>query len=174
MFFEVLVAAAIIGLIAGGKFSSLGRMNIKYIYLIVLAYLIQAGIDIGAARYDFWGYPYLHIISYIVLIFAMYKNLYLPGMNYILGGTVMNFAVIALNGGRMPVRADVIPAKMAETLAAGHGGTHGLMTEGTRLAFLADIFHITLPYQEQLISLGDIIINIGVLILIILGMKRSC
>ena len=173
MFIEVLVIAIIIGLIQRGKFTNLGRLNFKYIYLVFAAYLIQVGIGFWAPRYAFGGYPYLHIGSYLLLLLVLRKNRHLPGMNYILGGTVMNFAVIAVNGGYMPVRADVIPKSMAAALATGHGGTHALMTASTKLGFLADIFYISLPYQKQLISMGDIIINVGLVILVILGMKKG-
>lgn len=173
MFIEVLVISVIIGLLRGGRFSELGRLRIRYIYLIFLAYLIQVGIDFAAPRAVFWGYPYLHAGSYMLLFFALIRNRFIPGFNFILGGTALNFAVIALNGGRMPVRADVIPVKLASALAAGQSGTHGLMLDETRLKFLADIFHISLPYQSQLISIGDIVINAGVLVLVLTGMKRS-
>ncbi len=173
MFMEVLVIAVITGLILGGRLANLGRLKFRYIYVIIIAYLIQVGLDFWGPRQAFWGYPYLHVLSYVLLVFALVKNLKLPGINYILGGTVMNFIVIVLNGGLMPVRADVIPQHLAKALATGHGGTHVLMTEGTRLAFLADIFYISLPYQHSLISMGDIIINAGILVLIVKGMKRG-
>jgi len=172
MFIETLIFALIIGLVMKGKITNLGRLNFRYVYIIFLAYLIQVGIDFAALRYTFRGYPYLHIISYLLLFFALYKNRLIPGIRYILGGTAMNFAVIAANGGRMPVRADVIPDKLAEILATAQGGTHVLMNESTRLAFLADIFYISLPYQHMLISMGDIIIDLGILVLVVRGMRR--
>ncbi len=172
MFIEALIIAVIIGLVSGGRLANLGRMNFRYVYMIIAAFLIQIGIDIWAPRQVFWGYPSLHVISYILLVSALWKNRPLPGMNYILGGTVMNFVVIAVNGGRMPVRADVIPPQLAKVLATGHGGTHVLMTEATRLGFLADIFYVSLPYKHILISMGDIIINVGILVLVVRGMKR--
>ena len=171
MFFEIIIAAVIIGLIAGGRFSNLSSLNIKYVYAILIAYLIQAGIDFGAPRWEFGGYPFLHTLSYVILLFALAKNRHLPGMQLILAGTLLNFAVIAFNGGQMPVRTDVIPAQLTDVLASGKGGTHGLMTDDTYLAFLADIFYIRLPYQHQLISIGDILINAGVVALIIKGVK---
>ncbi len=174
MFFEFIIIAIVLGKILGGKFTNLGSLNVRYVYIIILAYLIQVGIDFWAPRHEFWGYPYLHIFSYILLFFALVKNIKLPGINYILGGTVMNFVVIALNGGQMPVRADIIPERVATALASVRGGTHVLITEGTRLGFLADIFYVSLPYQKQLISIGDIIINVGILVLIIRGMKGAC
>jgi len=170
MFFEIIIAAVIIGMVTGGRFSNLSQLKIKFIYVIVLAYLIQVGIDFGAPRWEFGGYSYLHTLSYLILLFALVKNRSIPGMQLIIG-TLLNFAVIALNAGQMPVRADVIPAQMAEALASGKGGTHGLMTGETTLAFLADIFYIKLPYQHQLISIGDILLNAGVLALIVKGIR---
>lgn len=171
MFFEIIIAAVIIGMVTGGRFSNLSQLKIKFIYVIVLAYLIQVGIDFGAPRWEFGGYSYLHTLSYLILLFALVKNRSIPGMRLIIAGTLLNFAVIALNAGQMPVRADVIPAQMAEALASGKGGTHGLMTGETTLAFLADIFYIKLPYQHQLISIGDILLNAGVLALIVKGIR---
>lgn len=171
MFIESLIIAVIIGLLMKGKISNLGRLDLKYVYLIFAAYLIQVGIAFGAPRWDFGGYPYLHIFSYLLLFFSLYRNRLIPGMRYIFGGTAMNFAVIAVNGGRMPVRADVIPEQMAALLATAKGGTHVLINETTKLAFLADIFYISLPYQNSLISIGDIVIDFGILVLVVRGMK---
>ncbi|WP_418790996.1 DUF5317 domain-containing protein [Phosphitispora sp. TUW77] len=171
MFFELIIIALIIGLVTGGRFSRLSQLNFRFIYFIILAYLIQVGIDFGAPRWDFGGYSYLHNISYLILLFALIKNRNIPGMQIIIAGTLLNFAVIVLNNGQMPVRFDVIPAHMAEFLASGKGGTHGLISGETLLPFLADIFYIKLPYQHQLISIGDILINAGIMALIIKGLR---
>ncbi|MCL4441480.1 MAG: DUF5317 domain-containing protein [Firmicutes bacterium] len=173
MFIEVLVAAIIVGLLSRGKLANLGRLDFRYVYVIFAAFLIQVGIDFWAPRQGFWGYPYLHIVSYILLFFALIRNRRLPGVSLILAGTALNFVVVALNGGQMPVRADIIPTQLAAALAAGHGGTHGLLTGATRLGFLADRIYISFLNQNQLVSLGDIVIDLGVLILVILGMRKA-
>lgn len=173
MLIEFLILAIIIGLVAGGSLGNLGRMEFKYIYVVFLAYLIQAGIDFFAARYGFWGYPYLHIVSYFALFFVIFRNRHLPGMYLILAGTALNFIVVALNGGQMPVRAEVIPPQVAAVLASGQGGTHGLMTGSTRLGFLADWIYLSFLNQNQLISLGDLVIDLGVLLLVITGMRKT-
>lgn len=173
MFLEVLAAATIIGLVAGGKLSNLGNLNIKYIYLIAASFLIQAGIEFLDPRYACGGYPYLHVFSYFILFFTLGQNRQMPGIYVILAGTALNFVVIALNGGRMPVRPDVLPQQLAAVMAAGRGGTHQLITESTRFQFLADKMYVVLPYQHQLISIGDIFINVGLLILVIWGMREG-
>ena len=171
MILETLAAAFIIGLIWGGRLTNLGSLQFRYIAFIFLAYLIQVGIDFGAPRYYLGVYPYLHMFSYVLLIMALLKNWSLSGIPLILTGTVLNFLPILFNNGQMPVRADMVTPAMAEILASGWAGTHGLTGPSTKLGFLADVIFLPLPYYPQLVSLGDLVINLGLLFLIIKGMK---
>jgi hypothetical protein len=71
-------------------------------------------------------------------------------------GILMNFTVIALNGG-MPVMEEAVH------LAGGSGelvldAKHVLLTDTTRLPFLADI----IPLPGSVISMGDVFLAIGV------------
>lgn len=173
MFIEIIFIGIMIGLASGGSVYGLGRLELKFIYVIFTAYLIKAGIDFFAPGYHWGGYPYLHLFSYLLLFFALWKNKQIPGIYSISAGTALNFIVIVFNGGQMPVRADVIPNEMARVLAAGFGGTHGLLVEGTKFKFLADIFYLALPYQHQLLSAGDFLIDVGILILLVKATRSS-
>lgn len=173
MFIEVIVVAILVGLIIGGKITNLGKIDFKYFYLVIAAYLIQAGIDYWATGRLFGGSPYLHLVSYFILFFVLWQNRRLPGMYLIITGTLLNFIVIALNRGQMPVDPNVLPSNLIQALAEGHGGTHGLITGSTKMKFLADIFHITYFNRNQLISIGDIIMDVGVFLLVLMGMRRS-
>lgn len=173
MFIEVIIIAILVGLIMGGKIANLGRINFKYFYLIIAAYVIQAGVDYWANGHLFGGSPYLHLVSYLILFFVLWQNRQLPGMYLIIIGTLLNFIVIALNGGQMPVNPTMLPSELSQALAAGHGGTHGLITGNTRVKFLADIFHIAYFNRNQLISIGDTIMDVGVFLLVIIGMKKT-
>lgn len=173
MFLEVIIIAILVGLITGGKMANLGRLDFKYFYMVIAAYVIQAGIDYWAPGNLFGGYPYLHLVSYFCLFFVLFQNRRLPGMYFILAGTLLNFIVIALNGGQMPVSPDILPPDLSQALATGHGGTHSLITGNTKMKFLADIFYIAYFNQKQMISIGDIIMDIGAFLLVILGMRKS-
>lgn len=172
MFMWVIAAAILIGLISGGRIANLGQLNFRYFYWVLAAYLIQAGIDYWAPGHPFWGYPYLHIVSYLILFFVLWQNRRLPGMYLILLGTLLNFTAIALNGGQMPVSSHVLPAEIAQALAAGHGGTHSLLTGTTKLKFLTDTIYINYLNYKQLISLGDVVIDAGAFGLIFAGMRK--
>jgi hypothetical protein len=81
-------------------------------------------------------------------------------------GVLLNFIVMAANGGRMPVSpeaASILDPFFIEALKNGLYGKHTLITESTRLALLGDIIPLSAPYpKEQVISLGDVVMNIGV------------
>jgi hypothetical protein len=72
-------------------------------------------------------------------------------------GVLMNFTVIAVNGG-MPVLPE------AAAIAGGEAGDlvlsakHVLLTDATHLPFLADI----IPLPGAVVSLGDVFLAIGV------------
>lgn len=172
MFFEIALIAVAIGLLRGGSLANLKKLNFKLVSLMLAAFVIQAGIDFWGSRQPWWGYPYLHIFSYFLLFFALYSNRLIPGIQLIFAGTFLNFIVIAFNNGVMPVTADVLPEKVSAAFAAGLGGTHGLIDGTTRLNFLADILFVPLPYQPQVLSLGDLVIDAGIMVILITAMVR--
>ncbi|MDT3699118.1 MAG: DUF5317 domain-containing protein [Thermincola sp.] len=172
MFLETIILAVLVGLITGGRLTNLGRLDFRYFYLVIAAYLIQAGIDHWGPVRSFGGYPYLHVISYFILFFVLWQNRRMPGMYLVSTGTLLNFIVIILNGGQMPVSPHTLPAELSQALAAGDGGTHNLITENTSLKFLADIFYVGYLNQNQLISIGDIVIDIGAFLLVFRGTRR--
>lgn len=173
MFFEMIVLGIIIGLVRGGSLLELTKIDFKYIPAILSPFLIQAGIDFWGRQYSWGGYPYLHIVSYFILFYALWANLSIPGIRLVFAGSILNFLVISVNGGVMPVRADVLPGSLVTAFSAGLGGTHGLINSETHLKFLADIFYLAVPYQNQLISVGDVVINAGSIVLLVKGMEKQ-
>jgi hypothetical protein len=174
VFLEVITIAILFSLITGGKLTNLGRLNFRYVYLVIAAFIIQAGIDYWTAGNRMGDYPYLHLVSYFILFFVLFQNRRLPGIYLIATGTLLNFLVITFNGGQMPVSPDTLPPDLIQALATGHGGTHNLLNENTRMKYLADIFYIVYFNQKQLISIGDIIIDMGAFVLVFMGMRRVC
>jgi len=75
-----------------------------------------------------------------------------------------------LNGGRMPVAVEaaaVLDPSYIEALKQGLYGKHTLLNESTKLGFLGDIIPLSPPYpRTQVISIGDVIMNIGIFLFI--------
>ncbi len=172
MFLEIALIAVVVGLIRGGTLANIKELEFKLVSFIFSSYLIQFCIDFWGAMEPWWGYPYLHLLSYLLLFAALYSNRIIPGIKFIFAGTFLNFAAIVLNGGVMPVAKSFLSEKAVAAFAAGLGGTHGLMTDSTRLRFLADILYIPVPYDPQVLSVGDIVIDVGIFAIIISAMGR--
>jgi len=63
----------------------------------------------------------------------------------------------------MPVKTTYMPEESIAFLA--ERVTHTIMTAQTKLLYLGDIIYISWPIQ-QMISIGDIIMNIGIFLFI--------
>lgn len=151
----VLAISAAVGLLRGGKIRNLTEIRVRWWWLLFIGFGMQAGagfLPTDMRQLAVW----LVLFSYLPLLLFVWLNRSLAGM-WIAGiGILMNFTVIALNGG-MPVMAE------AAALAGASGELsldvkHVALDEGTTLPFLADV----IPLPGSVISLGDVFLAIGV------------
>jgi len=119
----------------------------------------------------------LHILSYALVFAFLVINLRTRPLIAIGGGALLNFAAILANGGRMPASAIALERagwiETADRLSAA--GTHGnvlLMSEATRLNVLGDWLYLpgVVPGATAF-SIGDALILIGLVWLIVRGMR---
>lgn len=177
MLLESMVLAILIGFLTGGKLNPLLEVPTKKVGVLIFGALLQAmafwsvkyHLDLGPS----WVIPVLHSFSYGFLLGFTVINRSLPGIRIVAIGIALNALVISLNGGLMPVEPSFLPEASHQLLQAGTG-THGLMTEATRLKFLADIFYVAFPgLGKQLFSLGDLWVDLGMGILIVKQMRTK-
>lgn len=166
--FIVIALSIIISLLRGGQLKKLKDIHFRMPYLAIISLFL-----------DFWPYHLLNtphwmafiifIVKYsllfaFILINSSYKHLKTIGI-----GIALNFLVILLNGGAMPVsqHALQIPSldKYVQMIQNGNLPSYTLMADKTHLWFLADIIYLPWP-REQFISIGDIIIMIGIFLFI--------
>ncbi|MDO8681975.1 MAG: DUF5317 domain-containing protein, partial [Armatimonadota bacterium] len=111
----------------------------------------------------------VHIVAYLIALTAIWSNRHLPFMLLIGLGAALNFTVIAVNDGRMPVsvRAKNMTG-LQNTLSKEHNIRHAPIDGSTKLAFLADTIPVTRPPFPfpGVISVGDIVLSVGLFILI--------
>ena len=174
----ILIVAVIFGLVAGLLRAWLtGHTyqppNLKYIWLVFLAYIPQFfAFYLPVTRSvfpDSW-IPVTLIVTQLILLVFVWSNRTQPGF-WLLGlGLLLNFLVMMLNGGMMPLSPEnankLIPAGMTVDLQIGQRVGSGkdilLSIAQTRLWFLADTF--TLPQwlgYPLAFSTGDIVLSIG-------------
>ena len=175
MLIETLIFAFIISIVSGGKLSRLGELVLREFWLVPLALLIQSGVYWAAVQGiglgPSWVSPVLDTGSYFLLLIFTVRNISLPGMRFITLGILLNALVIGFNGGVMPVDPSFLPEASRNALQEGQG-THGLMTSSTHLSFLADVLYLDLlGLRKQMFSVGDVLIDLGIFLLVYKTMK---
>ncbi|MFW6148665.1 MAG: DUF5317 domain-containing protein [Atribacterota bacterium] len=173
LYLIIIILAVIIGLIRGGELENLYHISIEGVYLFAVALLLR-GLIWFFTVIDFsflLNYnPVFLFMSYFLLIAAALQNMKMPGFKYITLGVLMNTFVILVNGGKMPVliNQQMIQEINGNTLlGVGQNAIHSLKSNETLFAFLGDVISIPKPFPgASIISVGDIMIFIGLFILI--------
>jgi hypothetical protein len=156
----------IVGLARGGSFANLSRTQLHGVPLVFAGVVLQIASTI-AERADLTWLPLALVLGSFALTFGFAAlNRRLPGMTLIAIGALMNFIVIAANGG-MPVSLDALDrAGLGNPFEGGAvtKGAHHALDDDDRVTFLADV--IPIKVTANVVSAGDIVIWAGLLLLI--------
>lgn len=168
MVFDGILISFVVGLIRRGNLRGIAELKLKGGWIFPLLLAIQFVFFIFQNNYSILANSshYVFMLVYIVGLIFLYFNRNHPGFKWILVGVFLNFIVMALNGGRMPVSEEasaVLDPKYIQALKDGLYGKHELLTNSTKLGFLGDIIPLSDPYpRSQVISIGDVVMNIGI------------
>ena len=166
------VAAGIaLGYAFGGRLSRIGEADLRWLPLLYASAALQfLGAPLG-------GTPGLALVllSFAGLVVFAAANFHHAGMGVVLVGVLMNFLVIAVNGG-MPVRADAIVqagiADRDELDDLDFSAKRHLERDDDALMVLADIVPVPAGPLAQVVSFGDLVMSVGVADLIVHWMRR--
>jgi hypothetical protein len=157
----VVAVAVAASLLRGGRFRYLAERPLVAPWLLFTGVAIQVAVDVAAARELLpdagWSGWVLLLVSQLLVVAFLLANRRLPGMSLVAIGLLLNAAVIAANRA-MPVDPAAIVALGLEG-AQVPPGKHTLLTDATRLPWLADI--IPVPWLRSIISVGDLVIAAG-------------
>ena len=158
----VLFLALAIAMLRGGRLVNLGDIELKGWWLLILAFGLQAATGWLGEDSDTAGLVMI-LISFALLMVLVGLNRSKPGM-WIAGiGVLMNFTVIAINGG-MPVLAGAAEVASGFTVSNPDlTGTfkHVPLDSSSRLTFFADVVPLRIVGIGEVISLGDIFLALG-------------
>jgi len=172
MFIQAIVLAVVIGLVLGGSLRNLAKIKIEGIYIIAAAFLVDAAV-IWSVRLGLMEIGYITMLvdlfMYLLLLLFVLRNRRNPYIVIAGAGFLLNAIVIFGNGGAMPVGAYALQAA-GLTLDVGTQGLYAPVGEGTRFWYLGDIIPYTF-LNVNIISIGDIVSALGVMLLIITSMK---
>lgn len=171
MILEGLLIGLVSAIVRGGKIAGLADLPFKYPWALVAALLLRIGAIELAGR----GIPFfieygalMQLIAFILLSAALWLNY--PILRVTAAGVTLNLVVIAANGGAMPISRPALAAAGLEGMEPVV--SHIFIGAGTPLWFLGDVIPLVPPYPfTKVISIGDIVLLVGVIIYINWAMK---
>ncbi len=151
-----------VSLLRGGRLDTGADTTLRALPLLFVALLLQTWLDAAAGRGSIGSASItaLLLLSESAIVAFVLLNWFRAGMFLIAVGFSLNAIVILANGG-MPVSTGAIRWLGADPHAAGAAGKHLLMTEATRLRWLADV--IPVPVARMVISPGDVLLVAGII-----------
>jgi hypothetical protein len=160
----VLFIALAMAVMRGGRLSNLGDIELRYWWLL----LVALGLQVATAWLPDTSWAEglglaMVLISYVLLMGLVLINRSRPGMWLAGLGVLMNFTVIAINGG-MPVLAEAAEVASGFTITApdlSGSYKHVLLDSSSHLTAFADVIPMRIAGIGQVISLGDVFLAVG-------------
>ncbi|MFL5686425.1 MAG: DUF5317 domain-containing protein [Chloroflexota bacterium] len=172
----VLIAIPIgvaVGLLLGGRIERLSQLRFEWAWLAVLGLVIQVVLfsTTFADSFPPGVGEAIYVASTGMVLIAVWRNLAVPGLAVVAVGAISNFAAVVVNGGVMPT---TVVALRTAGLGTETGFSNSALLADPALAPLTDIFAIpaALP-MANVFSIGDVLIGIGLVVTIVLGMRRD-
>ncbi|WP_394172106.1 DUF5317 domain-containing protein [Guptibacillus hwajinpoensis] len=173
MVFDGIILSILIGFLRRGSIKGFAYLSFRAGWIFPLLLLVEILVFVFQTSYS-WvatlSAPLFMIIYIVGLIFLWLNRKMNIGILLLFIGVLLNFIVMFVNGGRMPVSleaATILDPAYAEAIKNGLYGKHAVLTDHTLVGFLGDVIPITDPYpKDQVISIGDIVMNIGIFIFI--------
>jgi len=172
VFLNFAALGVLCGLLLGGSFAALGAMPVRRLWLAYAAIVLQvAAFPSGVFP---WSTPDdvargLWLASYAILLALVFFNRRFVGVGLVGLGIVSNLTAILANGGLMPATNHALRAA-GSTYSGVHNNSVRLVHP--HVAWLVDRFGWPqwLPLAN-VFSVGDVIIGVGLLVLIVGGMR---
>jgi len=169
-FVIVVIAAAAVALLTGGRLSNLKNIQFKFTWLVLAAVALK--ITTNSNLHYTFGIsdalaPKLYMLSLGLVALFIILNIGLRGLSLIGLGLFSNLAAIFLNGGYMPLKREyfmlIASAEELEKINQGLPAYNYIATgPQTKLYYLSDIF--LMPHWifiTKVFSIGDVLITIG-------------
>jgi len=160
----VIFISLAIAVLRGGRLVNLGDIELRAWWLLFVALGLQFGTGLLPDDETLaWLGLTMVLVSFALIMVMVVLNRSKPGMGITALGVLMNFVVIAANGG-MPVLAGAAEVASGFTVSTPDlSGTfkHVPLDETSRLTFFADVIPLRLLGIGEVISLGDIFLALG-------------
>ena len=181
MFLSSILLALIVGAILGGGLPRLAGLRLRWtiVLVVALALRVAAGLsrELGIATDIPLGWVF--IAAYGLIFVWLWQNWRVPGLQVAAVGIGANMLAILLNGGQMPIWAAAYSAAGFSPAMIANDPFHFLLTSETIAEFVAsgglfgDVIPLPVPVIRDVVSIGDVILAIGIFWAIVYSMTRA-
>jgi len=169
----------VLGLLAGGRLRNLAEIQLRWTGLLVAALVLrfatEAALNAGIDIVETLRLPLL-VAAFGVLLIPLWANRTYPGLILAFLGVLSNGLVILVNGGYMPIwepalaYAGLTPADVTRSF-------HVIVEANAqdfvgRLLILGDVIPIPIPFIQNVYSLGDLFLGLGLAFFLFAGVVR--
>jgi MFS family permease len=180
MFLSVIALALVTGALAGGGLPRLADLRLRGIWVLGIAVALRLGAvllgqqPIGQDLPLAWGF----VAAYLLLFLFLGANYRVPGMQVAAVGIGLNTLAVFLNSGQMPIWAGAYAAAGFPPGGIANDPFHFLISSGTVADFVArggifgDVVPLPIPIIRDVVSIGDILLALGVFWAIVYSMTR--
>jgi hypothetical protein len=168
-----IVAGLLIGRLLGGRVRDLEHVHIAWWPLALGGLAVQAVLfaDPVAQHVGTEGRS-IYVVSTLIVLAALLRNVGLPGLAIIAGGAFLNLLPVLANGGAMPSSPDAWLAVTGVAQVPVEGFSNVVLSgPQTLFPFLGDIFVWPQPLPfATVFSIGDAVIALGGIVFLVTGM----
>ena len=174
MLVESVGTSIVVGKLRGGSFSNMKDASLEKGYFFILGFMVEfATVYMASKGIVFFrdNILLIHCLSYLLLFIGIYFNRDSLAFKIIFIGVFLNFLVIMVNGGQMPVSGEaMVSIGLIDNMTDISDGkiiTHALMDSHTVFRYLGDILVLAKPYpRPKVFSIGDVFMGLGIFLYI--------
>lgn len=169
-----IAAGLFIGRLAGGRLRNIEHVSFVWWQAALAGLAVQLVLFSSPVeeRIGPLGAP-IYVISTLVVMGALLRNLRYPGLVVIAVGAALNLIAVVANGGAMPSSPDAwLALTGVAELPVTHFSNAVLIGPDTLFPFLGDVFVWPEPLPlANVFSIGDAIIAVGAVIFLVEAMR---
>lgn len=181
MFLSTILLALIVGALLGGGIPRLADMRLRWSLLLIAALGLRiaawASMEAGIGQSLPIGLVY--IVAYLLIIGWLWGNWRVPGLQVAAVGIGANLAAVLINGGHMPIWSGAFYAAGFTEADLANDPFHFILRVDTVAEFVArgglfgDVIPIPVPIIRDVVSIGDLLLALGIFWAIVYSMTRA-
>ena len=181
MFLSTILLALIVGAFAGGGLPRLADLKLRWTILLVVALglRVAAGLTretgIGADIPVGWAY----LAAYGLILAWLWGNWRVPGLQIASVGIGANMIAVLANAGQMPIWSSAFQAAGFTEAQIANDPFHFILRAESIGNFVArgglfgDVIPLPIPIIRDVISIGDVLLALGIFWAIVFSMTRA-